>query len=607
MKNIVQTSFSEILSKTSHLKIVAIVFCVLLFEGKDANASKFEEENIDSLNKRAKMFREQFKPDSSINYYSIALTYAQKYDLKKQEAYILKEIGICYEMLGIYNKSAENLYNSIKISEQINDTELLASAMINLGIVYFDMGRSSDAIDYYNKAYSMSEMNADTLNMIRAMNNIGNTYLSLENEYEKAIPYFEQTVELGIKINYRDAVKVGFTNLVQIYTYKNELDKALQYSKKIIDRGLSNPFIEYNIANIYRQMGNTDSALYYMMISLDYCYTFFELKKSILKDISDMYQEKGNYRKAYDYYVQYTTLKDTLHKENEELQIHELKALYETEKKESEINHLTIINQKQKIRNRLLLLCLLFATGFSLLLVIILRNRRKIALQNIEIREAKIRELEKERQVVAANAVLQGEETERSRLARDLHDGLGGLLSGLKLKLTNLKGNFVLDEERTTEFSKAIDILDTSVKELRRVAHNMMPEALIKLGLKDATSDFCSEISNPALKIDFRFYGENRRIDQNIEITAFRIIQELVNNALKHSEASQIIVQIMQETERLSISVQDNGKGFDPEIIDANKGAGLSNIKSRVLTLSGTLDINTETGKGTEIQVEFSI
>jgi tetratricopeptide (TPR) repeat protein len=125
--------------------------------------------------------------------------------------------------------------------------------------------------------------------------------------------------------------------------------------------------------------------------------------------------------------------------------------------------------------------------------------------------------------------------------------------------------------------------------------------------LAEETSDFCSEISNPAIKIDFRFYGENKPIDQKIEISAFRIIQELVNNALKHSEASQIVVQIMQEAERLSVSVQDNGKGFDPKIIDTNKSVGLSSIKSRVFTHNGIIDINTEIGKGTEIQVEFGI
>jgi signal transduction histidine kinase len=188
-----------------------------------------------------------------------------------------------------------------------------------------------------------------------------------------------------------------------------------------------------------------------------------------------------------------------------------------------------------------------------------------------------------------------------------LHDGLGGLLSGIKLKLATMKRNFILDEIGKINFENALEMLDTSVHELRRVAHNMMPEALIKLGLKDAASDFCSEISHLTIKIDFRFYGENKRIDQKIEISAFRIIQELVNNALKHSGASQIIVQIMQETKRLSVSVQDNGKGFDPKIIDTNKSVGLSSIKSRVFTHNGIIDINTEIGKGTEIQVEFGI
>jgi signal transduction histidine kinase len=208
--------------------------------------------------------------------------------------------------------------------------------------------------------------------------------------------------------------------------------------------------------------------------------------------------------------------------------------------------------------------------------------------------------------LVATQSVLTGEETERRRLARDLHDGLGGMLSGIKLKLTNMKGNFILDEKGKSDFENALEMLDKSVHELRQVAHNMMPEALIEFGLKDALGDFCSSIDNLRnIRLKFKFYGENIRAGQNIEIALYRIAQELVNNALKHSGASEILVDLVQEPERISLTVMDNGKGFDTNRINEFKGLGLSSLKSRVDALKGTMDILSEPGNGTEVRVEI--
>jgi signal transduction histidine kinase len=209
---------------------------------------------------------------------------------------------------------------------------------------------------------------------------------------------------------------------------------------------------------------------------------------------------------------------------------------------------------------------------------------------------------------LATQSVLKGEESERKRLARDLHDGLGGLLSGVKTALNNMKGNVILTGENVDSFSQALGMLDNSITELRRVAHNMMPEALMKLGLKDTLTDFCNELDkvNP-MNIAFQFYGQFSRVDTNLEINAFRIIQELVNNAIKHSEAKELVVQMIQEPNRLCFIVLDNGKGFNLKDLEHTKGIGLASIKSRVDSFNGQLEINSKPGKGTEITVEFLI
>ncbi|MBK6283049.1 MAG: sensor histidine kinase [Draconibacterium sp.] len=220
--------------------------------------------------------------------------------------------------------------------------------------------------------------------------------------------------------------------------------------------------------------------------------------------------------------------------------------------------------------------------------------------------EQKITELEKEKLLLATQSILKGQEEERSRMAKDLHDGLGGLLSGVKLQLGAMKGNLILSEEHGRTFNHALSKLDESISEMRRVAHNMMPEALMKLGLQQALQDYCDGLSESQdFKINTEFYGLEKRMESSFEIVIYRIVQELLNNSVKHSGASTILVQVMRQDKNLTITVEDNGKGFD--IDPVLKGAGLINIRSRVDYLKGQLDIKSEPGKGTSVYIDCII
>jgi signal transduction histidine kinase len=199
--------------------------------------------------------------------------------------------------------------------------------------------------------------------------------------------------------------------------------------------------------------------------------------------------------------------------------------------------------------------------------------------------------------------VLQGEETERARLARDLHDGLGGLLSGVKLSMAGIKTK--PGDSENSQVDKALQLLDISIAELRRMAHNLMPESLIKYGVHEALSDFCNSINVASCKVIFNFYGQSNRLDKKFENNLYRIAQELINNALKHAHATEIIVQLIQEHNRINLTVQDNGKGFDTRILEKTKSSGIANIRSRVESLNGWLEITSELGQGTEITIEY--
>jgi signal transduction histidine kinase len=304
---------------------------------------------------------------------------------------------------------------------------------------------------------------------------------------------------------------------------------------------------------------------------------------------------------------------DSLYNLNTEQQLSEyaaeLETKYEVEKKESVIHHLETEKEIQQFslqRKNSFIIYLI--SGFSALFIISFLTYRNVKHKQ-KIQQQRITELETQQQLTAAEAVLKGEEQERARIAKDLHDGLGGILSGIKFSFTTMKGNMVMTPENQQAFERSMDMLDSSIRELRTVAHNMMPEALLRFGLDVALKDFCYEINQSgALHISYQSFGpEDVDIDQTVAITLYRIVQELINNTMKHSGASSAIVQLTKSYEQLFLTVEDDGKGFDSSILKASKGIGWVSIKNRVDFLKGKLDITSKEGEGTSVHIEIFI
>jgi signal transduction histidine kinase len=253
----------------------------------------------------------------------------------------------------------------------------------------------------------------------------------------------------------------------------------------------------------------------------------------------------------------------------------------------------------------IILLFILIGVGFILFKIIDHKYKQIFQLKEKEIREQTIKELKIDHQLIASRAVLMGEEKERGRISRDLHDGLGGKLSGIRILLSNLKKN-IIEKEAREKLEQALFQLNSSISELRMIAHNIMPESLVNFGLKDALNDFCINLKDSKnVEISFLFYGEPYRFDNSIETSFFRIAQEAVNNALKYAEASKIVVQLIQDESWVNLTIQDNGKGFDVEEFKNKKAGGLKNIRARAESFDGRFHIDSHVGIGTEIIVEF--
>jgi two-component system NarL family sensor kinase len=224
------------------------------------------------------------------------------------------------------------------------------------------------------------------------------------------------------------------------------------------------------------------------------------------------------------------------------------------------------------------------------------------------LQEKRILDLEKEKQLLATQAVLQGQVEERTRLAKDLHDGLGSILSSAKLSFSQIKDNLVITAQDANAFDRSMNILDMSINELRRVAHNMMPEALMKFGLDTALKDFCDSVGQSgALQLTHQSYQIDETSIPPIKAAAiYRIVQELVNNVIRHAQATRALVQLIREGNVLNITVEDNGKGFDKTILASSDGMGYLNLENRVAYLSGKMDIQTSPGNGTFVNIEIA-
>ena len=205
-------------------------------------------------------------------------------------------------------------------------------------------------------------------------------------------------------------------------------------------------------------------------------------------------------------------------------------------------------------------------------------------------------------QEAAVKAVMEAEENERQRIAKDLHDGIGQMMSAAKMNLSAIESeiNFSNPEQKKS-FSKIINLLDESCKEVRTVSHIMIPNALLKNNLGIAIHDFADKISSKNLKVHVSTEGLDERIDSNIETVLYRVIQECVNNVIKHSDATTLDISLIRDKDGISGTIEDNGKGFDMTDNDQSDGIGLKNIFSRIEYLKGTVDFDSAPGRGTVV------
>ena len=209
---------------------------------------------------------------------------------------------------------------------------------------------------------------------------------------------------------------------------------------------------------------------------------------------------------------------------------------------------------------------------------------------------------EKLKEMQMLEALVEGEEKERSRIARDLHDGISGMIAAAKMQFSAL-GEKLDEAPALKEFVQGMDLLEKAARQVRATSHNLMPEILLENGLSEALRRYCCNISHDNFMVDYCYIGDMIRFSPNFELSLYRIAQELIGNIIRHSGAGQALIQLSYQQGLLSLTIEDQGKGFfyDPSL----EGTGLRSVKKRVEAMNGHLEIHSAPGKGTSIYIEF--
>lgn len=517
----------------------------------------------------------------------------------------LNKIGSIYTRLEKYSESLAAFLECLKIYEKNKVKPYIAYTQNNVAQIYFHIHNSPKALEYYKLAIATNKELGDWYTVAGNLGNIGDVYID-QKKYDSALIALKESLRLYKQTK----IKFGMTATLNSTAYVFKALGNLQEAKKYYFEGMqvceeikdTSVLINCynNYADILLKLKQPDEAKPF----IDKAYTMAiqmkqenNLKQSYAKYFN-YYMQKGSTEKAEIFFDKYNQMRDSVLNSDVTKQIAEMGIKYESEKKEQE-------NLLLKKDNKIKSLSLWFLVVGLILVSItfyLIYNRNKLK-QNAILQAEMLKQQE-----LRSKAVLEAEEIERQRIAKDLHDGIGQMLSAVKLNLSSIQHRITIDEKENLLFQNAISLVDDSVKEVRTISHNMMPNMLIKKGLANAIRDFIDKLSGTTLKIDLEITGMNERLESSLESIVFRVLQELVNNIIKHANANHITLQILKFENELTIMIEDNGVGFKvEETLDSEKGIGLKNIISRIEFLKGNINYDSTIGKGTTVTIDIPL
>ena len=511
------------------------------------------------------IYRNQNNHEKANYFYLKGLKIYDSLGYEKDQGTLLNNIGVVYLDLNNFDLAEQNYLKAEKIFNQINNEEGLALTYNNLAIVYSYQEHFNKAIIYFEKSLELEQKRNNIQGIGECYNNIAALYY-FDGKYAESIKYFLKSLEIDEKFDNSKGIATTLSNLGELYTETNQFRKAEEVLHKSLE--------------IAKKINSNHD------------------KETVLLNLAGLYEKQNQYQKAFQYFQDYTALKDSIFSIEKNKQIVELQTKYDTEKKDADLILKSTLIQKQTLqiektqRQKLILLISIAALTF---LFILFYNWYKLKQQ-----QKLDAEIIKEREL-GINAVFLAQENERKKIAKELHDGIGQQLSGLKLGWQSISEKI----QKSEQFEKLSNALDNAYNDIRDISHRMMPKTLAEFGLVAALKDmFQASFEFSKTSYEFEVLGIENRLEEQIELNLFRIAQEICANIMKHAQATNVEFQLIKTKQNIIFTAIDNGIGLKPS---AQEGIGLINIKSRVNSLNGSISIDSTENIGTTFTIRIPL
>ncbi len=554
-------------------------------------------------------------------YFDSALTYTQRayairVDLKDEAgaSNAASILGRIFYTKGEIDTATMWYLDAIRMAEKINDTVQRIYANIDLADMQYEHQIKDSALRRYESAYELAIHYGRDGFVPFASGALGRYYLN-EEHYDSALTYLNKSYDGYVILGNVEEIAIAQNNIALCYVSLEQFEKALsnfeQALAKYVSLGLEDDvaLAYYNIGFTHYQQGNHDSAVFYVEKAVKIAEHISNIERQLWghKLLSSSYASLGDYQEAYEHRLSYSTLSDSILDAQKLTSIAEMQIKYETEKKVQEIELLNAKNKTEQTQKWLFLalgalaLLALFVLGFYYV------QRGKTARKNALIADQKIQTLIDEQEIKTYNAMLEGQEEERIRISADLHDRLGSMLSTIKLMFSALGEKIdKAQEENKKQLDKANHLIDHACDEVRRISHNLGTGMVASFGLVKSLEELCESIDQTGkLKCTFASHNMTEALQLNTEIEIYRIVQEAVNNAIKHANAQRIEVQINRIEDEVNVHITDDGKGFNVNEKLQSDGMGLLSIQKRAEKIGGQLHIDSFVGRGTTLIIEI--
>ncbi len=548
----------------------------------------------------------------------------------KCELYLINNnFGLIFLQQKYYDKAINHFYISLQNTEKSHERITLLN---NLGVAYSAKEDEINALAYYKKGYAESASAGFKRAGMSSMEGLSNVYLKL-NIVDSALYFAQKVKNLQLELGMDTQLLITYNRLGMIYTNLEQFDIAIRFYKKSIKMAEDQesrhlPYIHSNIADTYKAYKKLDKALEHTIL-------FYELKDSLYSIEKDQRVEsllaKYEYEKKEKQIVvlkneqklktseiqnqrilfEKQFLKQQLNQQNQQFQLENRAKQISILKKEKALNAAILKNKQQVIERDNLIKKIAIAASILILTSVIfliyfyqqkIKNQELVAIKSEEINNQNTLKLIKDFELKSAKSNIEGQEKEKERVAKELHDGVAGSLATIQLQLQNpnLTENDNLD--------RLLRNVNNLYQEVRSISHDLTPPAILFGSFVKFLTDYIESFDKAApFKVQYFPFIKNIKasIPDNYKVEVYRILQELLNNIIKHAGANTVDVQFNVNDDGIILIVEDDGVGYDAS--DTRKGLGLTNIETRVMALNGHLEIDSHLQRGTIVSIQLPL